>query len=136
MNRFSFANAVAKKSTKISGLKKRQLGLTIPTIAAIVAVGAFFLLVALTLFPIYMENFSVSSHLKRMKSEAPEGSEEEIVETLLKRYDLDDVKSVTRDHILVSTEGGGTTVTVDYEVRKNFMANVDLVVVFKETASW
>ena len=112
----------------------KQRGLTMPTVAALFALLAFFVLVAVTLFPIYMEHFNVSSHIKRVGHDArmAEMSKEELRKTLLSRFGIDDVKNVERQDISITDIPGGYLIEVDYEVRKNFMGNVDIVVFFHD----
>ncbi len=114
----------------------KQRGMTMITIAAGLALLAFFVLIAITLVPVYLENFSVSSHVSRLgkDSRSKEMTKEELRNTLLKRFGIDDVKHVSREDILVTDIQGGYRIEVDYEVRKSFMGNVDLVVFFTETA--
>ncbi|WP_455366164.1 DUF4845 domain-containing protein [Kaarinaea lacus] len=112
-----------------------QRGVTMITIAAGLALLAFFVLVAITLLPIYIENFSVCSHVSRIGADmrASELTKEEIRKTLIKRFGIDDVKSVAREDISITEIPGGYSVEVDYEVRKHFLGNVDVVVYFTET---
>lgn len=114
----------------------KQRGVTMVTIAAGLALLAFFVLIAITLVPVYIENFSVSSHVSRIGKDvrASEATKEEIRKTLLKRFGIDDVKSVERQDISITDIPGGYQVEVDYEVRKHFLGNVDVVIYFTETA--
>ena len=114
----------------------KQRGVTMVTIAAGLALLAFFVLIAVTLIPVYIENFSVSSHVSRIgkDSRTKEMSKEEVKKTLIKRLGIDDVKNVSREDISVTDIPGGYQIEVDYEVRKNFLGNVDVVVYFTETA--
>jgi hypothetical protein len=113
----------------------KQRGVTMVTIAAGLALLAFFVLIAITLVPVYIENFSVGSHVSRIGKDvrASEVTKEEIRKTLLKRFGIDDVKSVERQDISITDIPGGYQVEVDYEVRKHFLGNVDVVIYFTET---
>ena len=113
----------------------KQRGVTMVTIAAGLALLAFFVLIAITLLPVYIENFSVSSHVSRigMDVRASEVTKEEVRKTLLKRFGIDDVKSVERQDISITDIPGGYQIEVDYEVRKHFLGNVDVVIYFTET---
>ncbi|MCI0508432.1 MAG: DUF4845 domain-containing protein [Gammaproteobacteria bacterium] len=115
---------------------KKQHGVTMVTLAAGLALLAFFVLIAVKLAPVYIENFSISSHVKRIgtDSRSKEMTKEEIKKTLLKRFDIDDVKSVSREDITVTDIPGGYNIEVDYEVRRSLLGNVDVVVYFTETA--
>ena len=113
----------------------KQRGVTMVTIAAGLALLAFFVLIAITLVPVYMENFSVGSHVARIGKDvrASEMTKEEVRKTLIKRFGIDDVKSVERQDISITDIPGGYQVEVDYEVRKHFLGNVDVVIYFTET---
>ena len=117
---------------------KKQQGVTGITIALGLVLLAFFVLIAVTVWPVYMENFNVNSHLKRLSedSKAKSMTKEELIRTLEKRFGIDDVKSVTREDITVTGETGrGYEVQVEYEVRKEFLGNVDLVLYFEKTVN-
>ena len=112
---------------------KKQQGVTMITIALGLVLLAFFVLIAVTVWPVYMENFNVNSHLDRLQNDSKVKSmtKIEIVKTLEKRFGIDDVKSVGREDITDTGEpGSGYEIEVDYEVRKEFMGNVDLVIYF------
>ena len=112
---------------------KKQQGVTMITIALGLVLLAFFVLIAVTVWPVYMENFNVNSHLDRLQNDSKVKSmtKMELVKTLEKRFGIDDVKSVGREDITVTGEpGSGYEIEVDYEVRKEFMGNVDLVIYF------
>jgi len=111
-----------------------QRGLTAVSIAVLLALLAFFVLIALTLAPVYMENFSVNSHLDRLAEDSSVGSmtTDEIQNTLMKRLGIDNVASVSKEDIFVSEVNSDYEVEVEYEVRKNILGNVDVVVSFNE----
>jgi len=113
---------------------RRQRGLTMVSIAALLGVLAFFVLIILTLLPVYMENFNVTSHLERLGKDSSVSSmtPDEIRSTFLKRLGIDNVANVSKEDIIISKNDTGYEVEVDYEVRKNVMGNVDAVVFFNE----
>ena len=115
----------------------QQSGLTAISIVVLLAIGAFFILLALRLAPIYLENFKVSSHLEKIAKE-PETrsmSVDEIIEKLFKRFNIDDVEHVSQDDVTIEqSDDGGLTIYVDYEVRTPTIGNVDMVVSFAEKA--
>jgi hypothetical protein len=113
---------------------QRQRGLTAISIIAMLAVLAFFVAVVLTLFPIYTEHLSVVSHLKGLKqdSESRTMTDKDMIKTMMRRFDIDNVKNVTEDNITIARDSDSTSVTIDYEVRDHFMANIDVVAVFHD----
>lgn len=112
---------------------RHQKGMTGIAMALVLVMIAFFAMLVLRLFPIYMEHFSVASHLKSLSNEAGVSAKTnaEIVSTLRKRFEIDDVKNVSKDDIFIEREKGGrVVVAVEYEVRTTAMGNVDMVVNF------
>jgi len=111
----------------------RQQGLTAISVVVILAMIGFFAMIAIRLFPIYMEHFSVTSHLKSLSEEAgiTEKSNSEILKTLSKRFSIDDVKNVTDDNIFIErNKDGSMLIAIEYEVRTPALGNVDMVVSF------
>ena len=127
--------------TKVNNKNIRQLkhqqGLTAITMALILALVAFFALIVLRLFPVYMENFKVTSHLKQLASDSSTISktDEDILNTLFKRFDIDDVTNVKRENVFIERpESGPMVIAIEYEVRTPALGNVDMVVSFMEEA--
>jgi len=114
---------------------KKQDGMTAIAIAAILIMIAFFALIAMRLFPVYMEHFSVTTHLENLAAdgETKNLSDEEIWGKLQKTFQIDNVNNVKNENIIIERlEGGGMTVTIEYEVRTPGLGNVDLVAVFSD----
>jgi Zn-dependent metalloprotease len=114
----------------------RQSGLTAVSIIALLAIGAFFIMLALRLAPIYLENFKVASHLEKLAKDpsSKNMSEDEIITKLFKRFDLDDVENVSEEDLTIEPSDNGIVISIDYEVRTPTIGNVDIVVVFAESA--
>jgi len=113
----------------------RQRGLTAISMVVVILVVIFFALIAIRLFPIYVENYKVASHLKNLAADSNLGTmtDKEITSTLFKRLDLDDVENVKADNVFIErgTKGKGSILlAVEYEVRKPIFGNVDIVVSF------
>ena len=111
----------------------RQHGLTAIAIILILAMIAFFAMVAIRLFPIYMEHFSVVSHLESLAEEADitEKTNSEILGTLNKRFSIDDVKNVTNEDVFIErNKDGSMLIAIEYEVRTPALGNIDMVVSF------
>ena len=112
---------------------RNQTGLTAISIVFLLIVGGFAVLVTLRLLPVYMENFNVNSHVANVNSlpNLSEMGDEEILTTLRKRLELDDVTNVNlEDHAEILREGANVSVIVIYEVRKPLLGNVDALVKF------
>lgn len=114
----------------------RQSGLTAISIVVLLAIGAFFIMLGLRLAPIYMENFKVASHLEKLAKDpsSKSMSDDEIVNTLFKRFDLDDVDNVSQEDLTIEASDNGIMLSIDYEVRSPTIGNIDIVVSFSEKA--
>lgn len=127
-------NMIRQSKQNVRGQRpQHQKGMTAIAMAFILVLIAFFAMVLIRLFPVYMEHFSVKSHLKSLADEsgASTKTNAEIISTLRKRFEIDDVKNVTDEHIFIEREQNGpVTVAIEYEVRTTALANVDMVVSF------
>ena len=113
-------------------LNNRQNGMTTISLALLLGLLAFMVLITLTLAPIYLENLNVAQKLKTLKKDSSVANmtDDEIMETLFKRFSIDNVDSVKAEDVLISREGGTVQISVEYEVRKQLVGNVDVVVSF------
>lgn len=129
-------NMIRQSRQNLQGQSRRhQQGMTGISLALILVMVAFFAMLIIRLFPIYMEHFSVTSHLKSLSNEsgAAAKTNAEIISTLRKRFQIDDVKNVTDEHIFIEREKGGLViVVVEYEVRTPAISNVDMIVSFSD----
>jgi hypothetical protein len=121
------------QNKRFEGLPHRQRGLTAIAMVLILAMAGFFAMIAIRLFPIYLEHFSVKKHLENVSKETgiKEKTNREILTTLDKRFQIDDVKHVTHENIFIEREKGGPmTIAIEYEVRTPAVANVEMIVSF------
>ena len=116
---------------------KKQQGMTAVGILMVLALIAFFTLLALRLVPPYLENFNVTSSLKSLQTEVgiKDKSPGEIRNLLQRRLDINDVANVKRENVTIAKDAksGLLKIAVDYEVRVPIMLNVDAVVVFSDS---
>lgn len=118
----------------MKGLRKQQ-GVTGITMVIIIVIAGFAALIALRLVPVYIEHFKVKSHLAQLSKEdgVKDMSNQEILSTLRKRFDIDDVSHVTDDNIFIERPNSKTTViAIEYEVRTPLFGNVAMVVDFAD----
>jgi len=115
---------------------KRQQGLS--TVGIIAVVGIFGLLVVtfFKVFPMYYDNFKLTSVLEAIENDSAldPKSKKAIWEALQKRLYINEVRSITRDHVKMVRKNGKTTITVTYEVRDNFIGNLFIGASFEESA--
>jgi Tfp pilus assembly protein FimT len=116
--------------------RNRQRGMTAIGWMIIIALVALVVMLALKLFPLYLEHFSVTSSLDGLATDhdlvgAPPSA---LRTSLMRRFDINNVRNVHKEDVFIQRGGSGYQVNVDYEVRVPFVYNVDLVVTFSDTA--
>ena len=113
----------------------RQRGMTPIGWIFVFLLIAFFTLVALKLVPIYLDSFTIASVITDLKKEPGIGAKtpREVVAIIEKRLDINMVEGITTDDIFVEKVGDTMTISADYEVRKNMLGNVDVVVSFNNS---
>jgi uncharacterized protein YlxP (DUF503 family) len=114
---------------------KNQRGMTPIGWILVFALIAFFVLLALKLVPVYISGFKVTSILESLKEnqEIATMSPRQIMTSLNKRFDIDMVTGIEPDDIYIEKAGGVMTITVDYEIRKNFIGNIDFLITFNKS---
>jgi len=113
-------------------IPKQQRGMTGIALAVSISILIFFIWLALVLFPIYYENFKVGSHLSSLArdNDINAMTDADLVEALMRTYSVDDVENVHSEDIAVMRTTENVTVTIEYEVRKKIIGNIDVVVNF------
>ena len=114
--------------------KKKQNGMTAIGWMMVIGLIVFLAILAMRAFPIYMEGFKVRSALESLKEQPgiTKKSNREITKLLFGRFDIDDITSVSREDIIIEKSGGVLTITIDYEIRKPALGNMDMVGKFAE----
>ena len=115
---------------------RRQKGMTGIGWIIVFLLIAFFTLVGVKVLPIYISSMTVSSVLSDMEQEYGMGSKTpgEIIRTFSKRMQVNNISDVTHENVYIERSGNVMLVEVDYEVRRNFIGNMDIVVKFSKTA--
>ncbi len=116
----------------------RQKGFTLWTWAVILALVAFFGLMAIRVFPMYLNQFKVKSHLRELAADPATSTmmKTDIVNALTKRFEVDNVDHVNpRKDVEVKIDKitKTKTISVSYEVRQRFLANIYIVGDFSDT---
>jgi len=112
----------------------KQKGMTGIGWLVVLALIGFFVTLALKVIPIQLESYKVKSALVRLEQvpQITKMTKKEIVRILQDQFSIEDVDSVTKDHISVNKEKGVLTITIEYENRKSFIKPYEIVGVFKE----
>jgi hypothetical protein len=116
-------------------LVKKQQGLTFISWLVILSVAGFLVLVGIKVAPVYLENYSVKSILESVKHEpfAARKSVRELKSMILKRLDINNIRTLTRDDISIKREKSKTIIRIAYEERRHIFYNASIVMVFDES---
>jgi len=90
--------------------------------------------VGLRLVPVYMESYKVKSALESLREETTLAHAPTMMirTQIMRRLDINDVKSVKAKDIAVQDTPSGRIVTIKYEARIPLFANLDAVAKFHE----
>ncbi|CAD7850879.1 MAG: hypothetical protein [Olavius algarvensis Gamma 3 endosymbiont] len=120
---------------RISKLRHRQRGLSS---LGWIAVAGFFGLLLISffkVFPMYYDNFKVKTALEGVQSDnsIDPKSKRAIWDGLSKRLYINEVRSITRENVTMVRKDGETTITVTYETRDDYIANLFIGARFTES---
>ena len=115
---------------------QKQQGMTLIGWVMVLAIIAFFATIVMRLLPVYQEYYSVLQIMDGMEIELKNNklTKKQVMILFEKRFDTGYVFSVKKDNIEISRGKNNvhvSKVVIDYEVRKPFMAQVDLIAHFK-----
>lgn len=116
---------------------RKQQGATVMGMLFIAAlVGSGFVLAA-KLVPAYLEFMSVKKILNSMATsgDLKTMSSKEIQNSFFKRADVDDVKNVKPEDLIISREGNQSVVIVEYSIKVPVVANVSACMDFTASSS-
>ena len=112
----------------------KQQGLSALGILVLLAVVGFFLTIATRIGPLYLDNSFVNAALQSLADEPiHKMSDGKIRRKLQAAFTVNAVRDVYANDTVIERKKTATTVSLDYERRVHFLANVDIVVVFKNT---
>jgi Tfp pilus assembly major pilin PilA len=107
----------------------KQKGMTAIGWLIVLGLIAFFVMTVLRLFPMYMEYSKVASVMESLANEPglANKTKTEIVSLIGKRFDINDVKTVTAKQAIITKEDGLVKIKMEYERREEFLGNIDIV---------
>lgn len=115
-------------------MRSKQKGMTmIGWIMTLVVIG-FFALFAIRLIPVFLEYQSISSAMNAL-TEEPVNSAVDIQRSLGKRLDINAVNVVNARDFKIAKGETGLDVSIVYDARTGFIANIDLLVHFEKTVT-
>lgn len=110
-------------------MKQTQKGMTLLGFLIVLAVVGFFAYIAMRLFPMYSEYYSVRAAMKGLSEEAGIGSQDpaRIQDLFFRRLYISYSENVKKEHIKLKRVGSAWQMDVQYEVRRPLVGNLDVV---------
>ncbi len=110
---------------------QQQQGLSALSLLLVLAIGGFFLTIVMKVAPLYLDNSFVNAALQSLENEAIHTlTDREIRRKLENYFAVNNVRDVNTRDTVIKRNKASTIIRLDYERRINFLANVDVVVIF------
>lgn len=125
----------------MTNLRHKQRGLSGIGLILILGLIAFFALLFMKIFPLYLENFKVKSALTEIVAdpEAVKLSKKEIRNRFLTRMDVEDVDMFSRQNLseFLTIEKTRDSITLDmnYDAETKLVSNLTLIANFNDVIS-
>ena len=110
-------------------MKRKQKGMTLLGFVIVLAVVGFFAYVAMRLFPMYSEYYSVRSAMKGLANEPGIATQDpaRIQDLFFRRLYISYSENVKKEHVKRRRVDNGWEMNVEYEVRRPLVGNLDVV---------
>src|SRR5690554_743178 len=116
-------------------MKRKQKGMTLLGFVIVLSVVGFFAYVAMRLFPMYSEYYSVRSAMKGLANEPGIATQDlaRIHDLFFRRLYISYSENVKKEHVKLRRVDNGWEMNVEYEVRRPLVGNLDVVGKFQST---
>ena len=110
-------------------MKRKQGGMTLIGFIIVLGLVGFFAYIAMKLVPMYSVYYAVKSALKGLQAEPGIANRDpaKIQDLFFRRLYISYAENVKAENVKIERIDGGWTMSVDYEVRKPLMGNLDVV---------
>jgi hypothetical protein len=110
-------------------MKRQQQGMTLIGFILVLAVVGVFAYMGMKLIPMYSEYYTVKQSLEGIAKEPGITTQDtaRIKDLFFRRLYVSYAENVKPENVKITRKGAGFVVTVDYEVRKPLIANIDVV---------
>jgi len=117
-------------------ITKQQRGMTTIGFLLVLAVLGLIAFGVIQLVPVYLENMKIVQLLNQTKEQldGQSPSVKDIRDALYKRAEIEDLRDIdTKKDFVVKPVSGGYTVSINYERRKPYVANISLLAEFEHS---
>ncbi|MCG8426647.1 MAG: DUF4845 domain-containing protein [Chromatiales bacterium] len=112
----------------------KQRGMTFLGWLIVLAIIGFFALLTIKIVPVYLENYTIKSVLESLNEEPliTQKTSREVKAMVMRRIDINGVRDIKSEHVIVKKSPGLMDVKIQYTVQKNMMGNLDILVNFSD----
>lgn len=116
-------------------MKRTQRGMTLIGFLMVLVVAGIFAYLAMKIVPMYIEYFAVKDAAEGVAQESgvTEMDATRIENLFFRRLDVSYADSVKPENVKIVRKDAGFVLTVDYEVRKPLVSNIDIIGHFELT---
>lgn len=110
-------------------MKRNQTGLSLISFVIVMGVIGVFVYMAMKLIPMYSEYYAVRKALESMSQDSATANSDpnQVKEAFFKRLDISYSENVKSENVKLVRKEAGWLMTVDYEVRRPLISNLDIV---------
>ncbi|UNK50393.1 DUF4845 domain-containing protein [Lysobacter sp. S4-A87] len=110
-------------------MKRTQSGMTLIGFIIVLGVVGLFIYMGMKLIPMYSEYYSVKEALREMAKESSMSQQDpgRIKDAFFRRLYVSYSENVKPENLKIARKDAGYLMTVDYEVRRPLIANIDVV---------
>lgn len=118
-------------------MRRAQQGITLIGFIVVLVVLGCVAYLAMRLIPMYSEYFSVTKALNGVIADPGLSTmdERKIRDLISRRFEISYVDSIEAKDVKFKRDQNGVVLSVDYEVRKPVVSNIDLIAHFQKTVS-
>ena len=112
----------------------KQKGFTLVGLILVFALIGIITLSVLKIFPVYMEHLAVQTSLEAIEQdpEIKKMTVGQIREIFGKKLDMNQVTSINAKDAKINRSINDITMKIEYEVRKDYIGNIDIVLSFSD----
>ena len=115
-----------------ASLPGRQRGLTMISWIVVIVFILFQVVMAMNIIPVYLADSSVKAIMEELPEDitARESTAKDLKFLIQKRLRINNIRTVTKDDIVITKGRNEYTVKIDYEPRGKLIGNLDFIVSF------
>lgn len=115
-------------------MRKKQQGTSYVGVLLGIIALAFMLKIIVAVWPLYWDDRMINDQIaEQVKNSPADISPAKFASEVSKRFEMNNIRDIKFNDIATVSTQDGLQVTKKYEVRKNFMLNIDIVLTFEKS---